>query len=148
MQQSGSGQRWSADTDQVLREAGWHPGRYVPTAEWERALQEHDEFEIHPAAQRFLAEFGGLYIPDRGAGITMGRAEIDLNPALARWDREIYDALRELAGVELYPLGMTDRRNWYLGMTPTGAVYIGRDDVLLLAEDGDRALEKIIQGIK
>ncbi|MEV0598483.1 SUKH-3 domain-containing protein [Streptomyces sp. NPDC050315] len=103
----------------------------MPTAEWERALQEHDEFEIHPAAQRFLAEFGGLYVPDRGAGITMRRMEIG-----------------ELAGAELYPLGTCSRRNWYLGMAPTGAVYIGRDDVLLLAENGDQALEKLVEGIR
>jgi hypothetical protein len=28
--------RWSAETDKVLREAGWPPGRQVATEEWER----------------------------------------------------------------------------------------------------------------
>ncbi|WP_434594663.1 SUKH-3 domain-containing protein [Streptomyces sp. A5-4] len=119
--------RWSDLTDQVLRTAGWHPGRSVPTAAWESALREHDGFEVHEAARRFLAEFGGLVVPDRGAGRTMARMEFNLNPALATWDAEIFEVLSEEAGAYLYPVGMIDRRNSYLGMAPDGRAFTGMD---------------------
>jgi hypothetical protein len=61
-------QRWSAETDRVLRRAGWYPGRSVCTAEWENTLREHGGFEMHEAARRFLAEFGGLESTERGPG--------------------------------------------------------------------------------
>lgn len=49
---------------------------------------------------------------------------------------------------ELYPIGSADRRNSYLGIAPNGAVYIGMDSVTLLAETSDRALEKLVEGIR
>ncbi|WP_432094247.1 SUKH-3 domain-containing protein [Streptomyces sp. bgisy100] len=140
-----SGPRWSAETDRVLREAGWHPGRSVSTAEWERVLQEHDEFEIHPAAQHFLVEFGGLALTLWSPGsVKPVRVEISFDPALAQWDQEIFEVLSEQAGAELYPLGMTNNRNTYLCMAPTGKVYTGMDDAYFLAETGDQALEKLL----
>ncbi|MFF3767746.1 SUKH-3 domain-containing protein, partial [Streptomyces sp. NPDC001922] len=142
--QSGPEQRWSTETERLLRKAGWRPGRSVPTAEWERVLQEHDEFEIHPDAQRFLAEFGGLSVTEVIVGaITVVRSEVSFDPTLAQWDQEIFEVLSEQAGAELYPVGMTGNRNAYLGMTSAGTVYTGMDDAYFLAESGDQALEKI-----
>lgn len=140
-------QRWSAETDRALREAGWTPSRSVSTAEWETGLRERGGFEAHEAARRFLTEFGGLAFPNRGAGRTMLRMEFRLDPLLAEWDDEIFDVLSEEAGAHLYPLGAADRGNTYLGMTPGGAVWGGRDSATLLAETGDEALEKLIEGI-
>ncbi|MBW8800715.1 MAG: SUKH-3 domain-containing protein [Streptomyces sp.] len=144
----GTTQRWSAETDRVLREAGWFPGRSVATQEWETTLLEHGGFGIHEAARRFLAEFGGLESHERGPGKTMARMGFSLDPTVAEWDDEIFDVLSEEAGTELYPIGSADRRNSYLGIAPDGAVYIGMDSVTLLAETGDRALEKLAEGIR
>ncbi|MGV9880534.1 SUKH-3 domain-containing protein [Streptomyces sp. NPDC003006] len=140
--------RWSAETDRVLRAAGWHPGRTVPTAEWERVLREHGGFEIHAAARLFLAEFGGLACEERGPGRTMARMGFRLDPLAAEWDDEIFDVLSEEAGAYLYPVGEADRRNSYLGIAPDGKVYIGMDSVTLLADTGEEALEKLIEGIR
>lgn len=57
--------RWPAETDRVLRAAGWSPGRAVPTDTWESLLLETGGFELHDAARRFLAEFGALRVPHR-----------------------------------------------------------------------------------
>ncbi|MBD0844813.1 SUKH-3 domain-containing protein [Streptomyces sp. TRM68416] len=141
-------QRWSAETDRVLRTAGWHPGRTVSTVDWENTLREHGGFEIHEAARRFLAEFGGLASAERGPGKTMARMGFTLDPAVAEWDDEIFDVLSEEAGTELYPIGEADRRNLYLGIAPNGAVYVGMDSVTLLAETADEALEKLVEGIR
>ncbi|MFF3767747.1 SUKH-3 domain-containing protein [Streptomyces sp. NPDC001922] len=144
-QQSGFGQRWSRETERLLRKAGWRPGRSVSTAEWERGLQEHDGFEIHPMAQRFLAEFGGLTVTLWFPGsVKPVRVEVSFDPALAKWDQEIFEVLSEQAGAGLYPLGMTNNRNTYLGMAPTGEVYTGMDDAYFLAETGEQALEKLL----
>ncbi|MCL7424174.1 SUKH-3 domain-containing protein [Streptomyces sp. YS415] len=142
------GQRWSEETDRVLRGAGWYPGRSVSTVEWENTLSEHGGFEIHEAARRFLAEFGGLESKERGPGKTMARMGFTLDPTLAEWDDEIFDVLSEEAGTDLYPIGEADRRNLYLGIAPNGAVYVGMDSVTLLAETADEALEKLVEGIR
>ncbi|MFF3616131.1 SUKH-3 domain-containing protein [Streptomyces sp. NPDC002580] len=140
--------RWSAETDRVLRGAGWQPGRSVPTGEWESALRERGGFEMHESARRFLAEFGGLESNERGPGKTMARMGFRLDPTVAEWDDEIFDVLSEEAGADLYPIGEADRRNSYLGIAPNGAVFIGMDSVTLLAETADRALEKLVEGIR
>ncbi|MFH8613253.1 SUKH-3 domain-containing protein [Streptomyces sp. NPDC018029] len=148
MDTSRASRLWSAETDRVLRAAGWYPGRTVPTAEWERVLHEHGGFEIHEAARLFLAEFGGLACEERGPGRTMARMGFRLDPLAAEWDDEIFDVLSEEAGAYLYPVGEADRRNSYLGIAPDGKVYIGMDSVTLLADTGDEALEKLIEGIR
>ncbi|MBW5425508.1 hypothetical protein GKQ77_28785 [Streptomyces sp. BG9H] len=138
-------QRWSAVTDRVLRRAGWSPGRSVPTAQWESVLLEVGDFEIHEAARRFLAEFGGLEVvrePDH----EKGWRQFQLDPLLAESDSEIFEELSEEAGADLFPLGMADHRNFYLGMAPSGAVYVGMDYLSLLADSPDAALEKLIRG--
>ncbi|WP_328553968.1 SUKH-3 domain-containing protein [Streptomyces sp. NBC_00358] len=140
--------RWSAETDRVLRRAGWFPGRSVPTDAWGRSLGERGGFEMHEGARRFLAEFGGLESDERGPGRTMARMGFRFDPTVAEWDAEVFDVLSEEAGVDLYPIGESDRRNSYLGVAPNGAVYIGMDTVTLLAETADRALEKLVEGIR
>ncbi len=143
------GTRWSAETDRVLRLAGWHPGRSVSTEEWERVLYEEDEgFEMHDAARRFLTEFGGLEFQVKGPGRTMGRSPFRLDPLVAKWDFEIIDVQSEEVGTYLYPIGDAARGNFYLTMAENGAVYHGMDYVSLLADTGDKALEKLIEGNK
>ncbi|MFI7319367.1 SUKH-3 domain-containing protein [Streptomyces venezuelae] len=146
--EAGSHGRWSDESDGVLRAAGWCPGRSVATAEWERVLHEHGGFEMHEAARRFLAEFGGLASVERGPGRTMARMGSRLDPLAAEWDDEVFDVLSEEAGAYLYPVGEADRRSTYLGIAPDGKVYAGMDSVSLLADTGDEALEKLIEGIR
>lgn len=143
------GTRWSAETDRALRLAGWHPGRSVSTEEWERVLREADEgFEMHDAARRFLTEFGGLEFRLKGPGRTMARSPFRIDPLLAKWDFEIIDLQSEEVGTCLYPIGDADRGNFYLTMAADGAVHHGMDYVCLLADNGDKALEKFIEGRK
>lgn len=137
--------RWSEVTDRVLHRAGWYPGRSTPTAAWESTLREEGGFEPHEAARRFLAEFGGLSVV-RESDHMKGWREFQLDPVLAKWDHEILEDLSEQAGTYLYPIGMADHRNFYLGMAPNGAVHVGMDYVNLLADTADEALEKLIRG--
>jgi hypothetical protein len=139
--------RWSAEADRVLRLAGWYPGRSVPTEQWERTLYQEDEgFVIHEAARRFLAEFGGLEINQKGPGRTMARSPFRLDPLLAKWDYEIFEVLSEEAETYLYPIGDLSRGNFYLGMAANGAVFVGMDS--LVADTADEALDKLIRGVR
>ncbi|WP_193317930.1 MULTISPECIES: SUKH-3 domain-containing protein [Streptomyces] len=140
-------QRWSESTDRTLRAAGWFPGRRVETAMWESVLEERGGFTIHPAARVFLREFGGLEVRERGPGISAIRADFQIDPRMAEWDEEIFDVLSEEASTSLYPLGMAGRRNLYLGMAADGRVFLGMDEAWEFADSGDRALEKLVEGI-
>lgn len=143
------GTRWSAETDRVLRLAGWHPGRSVTTTEWERILHEADEdFEIHDSARRFLTEFGGLEVNQKGPGRTASRSPFRLDPQVAVWDYEILEDLSEQADTYLYPIGDIGGGNLYLAMAANGAVHIGMDYEQLLADTADEALDKLIRGVR
>ncbi|MGY0069160.1 SUKH-3 domain-containing protein [Streptomyces sp. QTS137] len=143
-----TGDRWSAETDQVLRAGGWYPGRSVPTETWESILLQTGEFEIHDAARRFLTEFGAVGVPYRGPWDSMPWMEFSLDPLLAFWDAEIIDDLAEQAGVDLYPIGMRDRGNQHLAMAEDGAVYAGMDSVWLLAPTPDEAMQRLTRRIQ
>jgi hypothetical protein len=77
----------------------------------------------------------------------MSRSPFRLDPLVAQWDSEIIDVQSEETGVPLFPLGDTDRGNAYLTMAPDGAVYMGMDYPRKLADTGDRALAKLVEGI-
>ncbi|MEU6286559.1 SUKH-3 domain-containing protein [Streptomyces sp. NPDC046988] len=140
--------RWPAETDRVLRAAGWSPDRTVPTDTWESILLETGGFELHDAARRFLAEFGALRVPHREPWAEMPWREFSLDPLLAFWDTEIIEDLSDRAGVALYPIGMRARRNTHLTMAEDGGVYEGMDDVWLLASTPDKAMEQITKRIR
>ncbi|WP_430727329.1 SUKH-3 domain-containing protein [Streptomyces beigongshangae] len=139
-----AGERWSAETDRMLRAGGWYPGRAIPTQTWEDALLQSGEYEIHDAARRFLAEFGAVGVPHRDPLDATSWLEFRLDPLLAFWDAEIIEDLAEQAGVDsLYPIGMRDRGNQYLAMAADGAVYAGMDSVWLLAPTPDEAVQRL-----
>ncbi|MBZ6303872.1 SUKH-3 domain-containing protein [Streptomyces olivaceus] len=141
--------RWSPETERVLRLAGWQPGRAVSTESWERTLQEADKgYAMHEAARRFLSEFGGLEVRERGPGVNAARSPFRLDPTSATDDFEIIEYLGEEADARLYPVGHLPRGSVYLTVADDGAVYVGMDEVELLADAADAALDKLVRGIR
>jgi hypothetical protein len=130
-----------------MRSAAWYPGRAVPVETWERSLREHG-FQIHEAARRFLTEFGGLATDEWTPGPIMPQSPFRFDPRTAETAIETFARLSEKAGTPLYPIGQADSGSSYLGMAPNGAVYIGMDSPTLLADTPDKALEKLIEGIR
>lgn len=139
---------WSARTEQELRAAGWFPGRLVPTSEWEAILKESDGLEMHEAARGFLAEFGGLHVQQRGPGQNMARAPFRLDPTIAKHDGEIFELFSTLTASAIYPIGELDNRNFYLGISLDGSVFLGMDQLELLADNPHRALNNLVEGIR
>jgi len=141
--------RWSPETERVLRLAGWQPGRVVSTESWERMMREADEgYVMHEAARRFLSEFGGLEVHQRGPGVNAARSPFRLDPLLAKWDFEIIESFSEDAESQLYPVGDYSQGNFYLTVAEDGAVYVGMDEIELLADSADVALDKLVRGIR
>ncbi|MFJ7497695.1 SUKH-3 domain-containing protein [Streptomyces sp. NPDC097727] len=110
-------------TQATLRSAGWFPGRRVDTSLW-RVSFAKAELVMHPAAEEFLAEFGGLQVGSRGAGITRAREAFDLDP-MNLWcsEEDRFAAWNEARGVMVFPVGELDHGHALLGIDEHGELY-------------------------
>lgn len=139
-------QRFSDEVERVLRAAGWQPGRQVDTTAWRRDL-ESTGFRMHEAAERFLAEFGGLKVDIRGRGISVAREPFEFDPMLADGEDDRFTEWGEDIGETLFPIGVLDQGQFFLGISESGEVYLVTN---WLASFGvvPEALERLILGIK
>jgi SUKH-3 immunity protein of toxin-antitoxin system len=141
--------RFSSDADQLLREAGWYPGREMKgeVAEWAHVLeQEGRGFPLFDAAERALLEFGGLQIKQSGPGIDVARAPFVLDPLLALGEDDRFFGYSRQIGVRLYPLGEAWGGHSFLAIAEDGRVFLLMDEIEELAKSMDEALERLIQG--
>ncbi|MEU4481733.1 SUKH-3 domain-containing protein [Micromonospora sp. NPDC023966] len=129
----------------ILTEAGWQPGRRVDTSAWRTQL-EAGGFDMHQAAERFLAEFGGLTVAHRGPGISQARAPFELDPLLCLGEDDRFADWSSVIHRSLFPLGELDEGRFFLGIDETGEVYLVAD---WLASYGParQAVEKLILGV-
>ncbi|MFI6852254.1 SUKH-3 domain-containing protein [Streptomyces sp. NPDC050416] len=93
---------WSPRTEEVLRRAGWRPGRSVPTDTWESILRERGSFVDHDAARRFLSEFGGLMTYGWPADPITTSSAVRFDPSVAGWHGERFGRASREAGAPLY----------------------------------------------
>ncbi|MER6959005.1 MULTISPECIES: SUKH-3 domain-containing protein [unclassified Streptomyces] len=135
------------EVERSLAAAGWRPGRRVDTQDWRRGLEASGQVVMHEAAERFLAEFGGLSFPPAGNGISMARQPFDLDPLLclgeegrfADWSAEIEE--------RIFPIGEFDEgRGGFLGIDENGVLYQVIDSLSRFAEER-AGLECLILGI-
>ncbi|HEX5120841.1 MAG TPA: SUKH-3 domain-containing protein [Pseudonocardiaceae bacterium] len=124
---------WS-DTRDMLREAGWYPGRGVDIASF---VATWDVSAIpHPAAVTdFVREFAGLTVHHPPTIVINGVTHTDwteLDPVKATLgvsDRMLFEYGR-IAGSQLCPCG-TNRSHMTLLMAGTGQVFGGVDNYLV-----------------
>ncbi|MFH8419494.1 SUKH-3 domain-containing protein [Streptomyces sp. NPDC018038] len=112
----------TTEVDDVLRRAGWRPGRSIDTTVW-RELLEADGFRLHAAAEGFLREFGGLTVGRHGSGITRAREAFDLDPLLALGESERFAEYGEEMHRCLCPVGELGQGHAFLGMDERGELY-------------------------
>lgn len=136
--------RFSAETEKVLRSAGWRQGRVVSTAEW------RDRFEtrglaMHEAADRFLSEFGGISVEISGPGVTSAREPFEFDPALAYGEEELFSEWAEEIGSVLFPIGELNHGQFFLAIDENSVVYLVSD---WLAHFGEMpaALDNLVLG--
>ncbi|WP_413757565.1 SUKH-3 domain-containing protein [Streptomyces sp. MMBL 11-3] len=134
----------SPQTEDVLRRAGWRPGRVVPTSTWEAVLSERGGFVPHDAARRFLTEFGGLVTYGWPADAITTSSAVRFDPLAAAWQEEQFARAGQEAGVPLYPVGTADEGASFLGISEEGVLYLLRDGTEPLGATVDRALDRLV----
>ena len=135
--------RFSDTVLEMLKEAGWFPGRNViDTVELPK------EYEIFPAAIEALMEFGHLQVGQDAPGIECARSIIVFEPTLSSgaWDWCLIYS--KLLGTDLYLLGEVDNQNIHLAIDPQGRVFLVSQDLMFVDDNFDTALEKIVAGIR
>ncbi|MGV9409181.1 SUKH-3 domain-containing protein [Nocardia sp. NPDC003693] len=137
---------FTEETERVLRMSGWEPGRKVDTARWRQGLEDGG-FQWSDAADRFLAEFGGLTVDIDGPGITVAREPFELDPMLADGEDDRFGEWADVVGEPITPLGELDSGRYFLGISESGVLYLVAD---WLASYGGvpEALESLILGRK
>jgi len=139
---------WSRETEAVVARAGWHPGRSVAdrVARWGSELATEGGFELFPAASSALGEFGGLEFAASGAGVDFARGNVNIDPSLAIGEEDRFRELETRHGLKLFPLGEAYDGNLFLGIDPSGRVYLIDDELTLAGASIYRAIENLISG--
>lgn len=137
--------RFSQESERTLRQAGWYPGRTVDTAVWRVPLEESG-FVFPEAAERFLAEFGGLSVDDHGPGITSARESFEFDPLLAFGEDDRFGDWSASLGRVLAPLGELDGGRFFLGIDEQGVIYLVASWLARFGS-GDEGLENLILGV-
>src|SRR5579872_6240667 len=120
--------RLSAEAGRQLAEAGWSGTRSVDIAHYRAAL-EAEGYELHAHASSFLRSFGGLRL------VAPGDQHFHFNAADAArsgspdWVVETY---AKRVGEPLCAIGEAFNGHLVLAMSPTGRVFGGYDDELIL----------------
>jgi hypothetical protein len=142
--------RFSPETERLLRASGWFEGRTVPALveAWRAELETPGGFALSPAARQVLSEFGGLHIQAKGAGIACARSDIDLNPLLAKCEEDRFSSFNCLQGKQLFPLGEADLGHLFVAIDGGGNVYLVMQFVVYVADSFDAALEVLLLGKK
>lgn len=143
-----SDKRFSDFVIGVLRTSGWFPGRNIGDLllTWRRELSDSDGFEMFPQAEAALSEFGGLIVNQSGAGVTCAREPFSLIPTLAIYEGDRFAEFSDSLGMKLYPLGEVSSGNYFLSMGEDGRVFLIMQDIQMLGENIERALESLIIG--
>ncbi|MCR8944931.1 SUKH-3 domain-containing protein [Streptomyces sp. OUCMDZ-4982] len=135
--------RFSQEVEDVLRRAGWLPGRRIDIAPWKLSAT---EFVWHAAAESFLQEFGGLRVDISGPGITRAREPFEFDPELAIGEGGKFANLSELFDRKFSPLGEIGQGEFFLAIDEEGIIYLLGDWALKYGT-GDFALEKLVTGV-
>lgn len=137
------------NVEDVLTAAGWFPDRKVPDLlrQWEGQLTLSDGFELFPEAERALLEFGGLDVNQSGAGKTCSREPFSTDPLLAIYEGDRFREFSQYLDTRLYPLGEACGGLCFLAIDERGRVYFLMDDLQIVGENIEEALNSLIVGI-
>jgi len=116
--------RFSSQSESVLRQAGWYPGRQVPelVSMWKNHPSLAD-LEMFETAERFLLEFGGITVTQSGPGENLARAPFKIDPTLAYHQSDLFKEFGRTVETRLYPLGEAADGWYYLAIGENGRVY-------------------------
>jgi len=139
--------RFSRQSERLLRQAGWHPGRQVPelVSTW-KSHPSIADLEMFETAERFLLEFGGITVTQSGPGVTLARSPFKIDPTLAPYQSDLFKDRGSMVDTRLYPVGEAEDAMYYLAIGENGRVYYVMEDIVLAGYTEDEALENILIG--
>ena len=114
---------YSAEVDQVLRAAGWAPGRQVDPEPWLSAF-EAEGLQRHAAASAFLTEFGGIAVNISGSGINRTREPFEFDPLLCEGEGDRFLEWGEEVKKSIFPIGVLDEGRFFLGIDDESEIYL------------------------
>src|SRR5262245_31446767 len=137
--------RFSKQAEELLRRAGWYPGRHASelVSLWKADPVLSDNFEMFESAERILLEFGGLSVNQRGPGQTCAREPFTIDPTIGAYEIDRFTQFSTLLETRLYPLGEAAGGYYFLAVGENNHVYLLMEDIKLLGETMDEALENL-----
>lgn len=130
----------------VLNAAGWTEQRNVAREIDAWSLKLSPGFRLFPAAEMTLRRYGGIHIKQAGPGEETARESFELNPLLAIGEEDRFDEYACRLGKPLYPLGEAGNGHVFLAIASDGRVFALMEDLWLLGENMEAALETLILG--
>ncbi|MGI5412702.1 SUKH-3 domain-containing protein [Streptomyces chartreusis] len=116
-------EKYPVEVDQVLRAAGWTPGRQVDPESWLSAF-EAEGLKSHAAARAFLTEFGGITVNLSGPGITRSREPFEFDPLLCEGEGDRFLEWGEEVKKSIFPIGVLDDGRFFLGIDEDSRIYL------------------------
>ncbi|MEM8601665.1 MAG: SUKH-3 domain-containing protein [Bacteroidota bacterium] len=145
--------RFVPEVEQLLRLAGWFPGRRIEDARidaWASEIESPEGFRMTPAARRVLSEFGGLHVkPQTVVGRDRARSDIKFNPRSGIGEEiQITDWLSpDALGRGFFPIGAASKSYLVCAVDSAGGFYAWFDGMHWKGEPFDQALEQLLLGI-
>lgn len=133
----------SDEAGQKLREVGWVHGRQGDVSAW-RDRYEPQGIAMHGAAEKFLAEFGGLVFDLRGPGVSKAREPFVLDPLECDGNEDRFVDWSGRLGRNIFPVGVLAYVTM-LGIDDLGRI-CALGDRLMSFGIGAAAIEKLIVG--
>ena len=113
---------FSHESETELRAAGWLPNRRVDPRAYLAGL-DLSGLELHQAAERFLAEYGGLSLTPSGPGITRAKEHFKLDPRLCEGEEDRFLEWGRTINRALFPIGELDYGRFFLGIDEHAEIY-------------------------
>lgn len=135
--------RFSKKVAQLLEKAGWKDGAnrdfrlFLPT-----------DFELFPAAQAVLEEFCGLEVGDKKGGSCCEAVHLSFDPRISEGAAEVFAKISPPLNTKLFPIADVDCGHATLLISQAGWIYIWFGPLQRVAKSFDKALEKLLLGLK
>lgn len=130
----------------VLQAAGWAEQQNLATEVGTWSSQLSPGFQLFPAAETALKRYGGIHVRQNGAGVETARESFELNPLLVIGEEDRFEQHASRLGQSLYPLGEAGNGHVFLAIDPSGRVFALMEDLWLLGETMEAALETLVLG--
>jgi SUKH-3 immunity protein len=135
--------RFSRETEAMLREGGWFPGRDVTNI---LKLPEGFAIARHPHAHAILKEFAYLEIGHSRPGIAVAQSTIHFDPMLALGEDDRLADYTRVMHRHFYPLGMVDGGYYHLTIDEVGWVFLMMDHCWFVDTTFEAALDRLLTG--